>query len=684
MSIINYTLLYYSKTMKNKNSTLSNNARILEMEQQLELQAQKLSQLESLLNNVPAQIFWKNNDLIYQGCNNNFLKSLNLKDKNEIIGKSDFDLPVLKKDSEKFRADDMDIIQSKKAKLNIEESQVLSDGNTQHLLTSKVPIFDKKNNVIGISAVYTDITHLKYVEQKLTIATKKAKMADKAKAEFISNMSHDIRTPLTGIIGLSAMVESESREENIKKYAQILNMSGEQLLSLLNSVLNNFSSDSIGKKSLRISTFNLKDLLRSIFELELPALKLKSIDFNLDMDEKIPKFIESDKEKIYRIILNILSNAIKFTNNGCITLKTRLISQKEDETLVGIQIIDTGIGISKKEINKIFNQFYRVNPVYESKFDGYGVGLHIVKKYLNLLKGNVLVESELGKGTCISLTLPLRNSNKQKSYTESKCIQNPIAQVLLVEDNVMARTVVKSMLTKASCQVLEAENSTDAFELFTNNQFDFVLTDIGLPDYSGLELTKKMRTFELEYKREPIPIIALSGHEDTNILSAHASQYGLSAICTKPLRKEDFIEILERYTMDNETQPPVNQNISELNDNTEMVDKVLAIEQLGSMAVARKMAQMMLDDSFGTMIPEIDSHFKSQDWSAFKAMVHKFKGSCLYCATTPLLKCIEQLELIINSKNIEQISLVYNQFSVCANKTQQYIEAWLSESLTSR
>ena len=586
------------------------------------------------------------------------------------------------------------IEQGEHARYQEEYRIIRPDGSIRWISDRGFPLIDQNGNCYGITGLAVDVTDQKIHLIEVEKAKVRAQAADKAKAEFISNMSHDIRTPLTGIIGLSAMVESESQEENIKKYAQMLNISGEQLLSLLNSVLDIVASDSIGKKSLRISTFNLEDLLRSIFELELPSLELKSIDFNLDMDEKIPPFIASDKEKIYRIILNILSNAIKFTDTGSITIKARLISQKEDEIFVKIQIIDTGIGIPKEDVSKVFDQFYRANPAYEGKFDGYGVGLHIVQKYLNLLKGNVLVESELGKGTCISLTLPLKKSNQPEHYTKPKpltkneqkvlhpqttnleCIENPIAQVLLVEDNVMARMVVKSMLTKASCQVLEAENSTDAFELFTNNQFDFVLTDIGLPDYSGLELTKKMRAFELEYKREPIPIIALSGHEDTDILSAHTSQYGLSAMYTKPLRKEQLVEIFDLCTISNKAQEPNKECPSGAVDE-EMIDKALAIEQLGSMAMVRELAQMMLDDAFATMIPEIDSHFKSQDWSAFKAMVHKFKGSCLYCATTPLLKCIEQLELIVSSKNIEQISPVYNDFSLCANKTQEYIEGWL-------
>ena len=655
-----------------------------------ELYSQKYF-FEKILSVMPGHVYWMDIDNRFLGCNRQQAYDAGLLSSKDIVGKRNKDLPW-KDQADKLDKDNLDVL--KTGKPLQKEEQALVHGKIHTYITEKIALKDKDNSIIGLVGISVDITKIKRVEEKLKISTKKAEAADKAKAEFISNMSHDIRTPLTGIIGLSAMVESESKEENIKKYAQMLNISGEQLLSLLNSVLDIVASDSIGKKSLRISTFNLEDLLRSIFELELPSLELKSIDFNLDMDEKIPPFIASDKEKIYRIILNILSNAIKFTDTGSITIKARLISQKEDEIFVKIQIIDTGIGIPKEDVNKVFDQFFRANPAYEGKFDGYGVGLHIVQKYLNLLKGSVLVESELGKGTCISLTLPLKKSSQPENYTKLKpltkneqkvlqpqitnleCIENPIAQVLLVEDNVMARMVVKSMLTKASCQILEAENSTDAFDLFTNNQFDFVLTDIGLPDYSGLELTKKMRAFELEYKREPIPIIALSGHEDTDILSAHTSQYGLSAMYTKPLRKEQLVEIFDLCTISNKAQAS-NKECPAGTVDEEMIDKALAIEQLGSMAMVRELAQMMLDDAFATMIPEIDSHFKSQDWSAFKAMVHKFKGSCLYCATTPLLKCIEQLELIVSSKNIEQISPVYNDFSLCANKTQEYIRGWL-------
>ena len=659
-------------------------------------------QLKNLLDNLPGDIYWKNIDGNWSGLNKHCATSLRnmgfIKEKKDILGKTDFDI-FDKETAAGYRKNDLTAIKDE-VEISLEEGTKLPNGDEVVLLSIKSPFYNSDNQVAGIVGNTIDITHLKKIERKLKIAQEKSEAANKSKAEFIANMSHDIRTPLTGIIGLSNMVENESHENEIKEYAHMLNISGEQLLSLLNSVLDIVASDTIGRKALRLSTFCLEDLLHSIFELELPSLQLKSIDFKLDMDEDLPQFIESDKEKIYRIVLNILSNAIKFTHGGAITIKATKISQKDDDIITKIQIIDTGIGIPKEDVSKVFDQFYRANPAHEGKFDGYGVGLHIVQKYLKLLKGEVLVESEVGKGTCISLTLPLKKASMPEGYVKPESpvrndysdtkttssqsvkpslIENARASVLLVEDNIMARTVAKTMLTKANCQVLEAENSTDAFELFSNNRFDFVLTDIGLPDYSGLELAKQMQKFELEQGREKTPVITLSGHEDTENLAANEFKYGLAGMFTKPLRTEELTDILDQYGKDNEELEASNQHSDESNTNdNQLLDEELAIKQLGSIEMVREMAQMMLNDGFVKMIPEIDAHFQSQEWPEFKSKIHKFKSSCLYCATTQLLKFVEQLESLADSKNLDKITPVYDKFSACAEKTKQHIKTWLN------
>ena len=235
------------------------------------------------------------------------------------------------------------------------------------------------------------------------------------------------------------------------------------------------------------------------------------------------------------------------------------------------------------------------------------------------------------------------------------------------------------MLTKADCQVFEAENSTDAFELFANNRFNFVLTDIGLPDYSGLELAKKMRKFEIEKGREKTPILALSGHEFAEDLSTYEFKYGLAGVYTKPLRTEELTEILDCYGNDSKKRKTTKQSVStKASHNNHLLDESLATKQLGSIEMVREMAQIMHDDALTNMIPEIDNYFQGQDWSKFKAKVHKFKSSCLYCATTPLLKLVERLEFLADSKEIKKIAPVYNEFTLCAEKTKKYIKAWLS------
>lgn len=654
---------------------------------------------ESILSIMPGHIYWLDKDNRYLGCNMQQAYDAGLSSSSDIVGKKNIDLPW-KAQAEALDKANIEVLSSGKPLKMIEKA--LINNTIITYMTEKIALRDEHNNINGLVGISIDITELTERKKQLEIATQKAKAADRAKAEFIANMSHDIRTPLTGMIGLASIVENESHEEDIKRYAHMLNLSGEQLLSLLNSVLDIVAADTIGQKSLRLSTFNLEELLHSIFELELPSLQLKSIHLTLEMDEDLPKFFVSDKEKIYRIVLNIVSNAIKFTPNGSITIKASKCRQNANEILTKIQIIDTGIGIAKNDVSKVFEEFYRAAPAQEGKFDGYGIGLHIVQKYLKLLRGDVFVESEVGKGTCISLSLPLTiapmpkecafaqpavndaklsaQPNLNQSVKPLERSQAPESCVLLVEDNLMARTVVKTMLTKAHCSVIEAENGNDAYALFVNHSFDFVLTDIGLPDFSGLELTKKIRRLERNEKRAATPIIALSGHSTKDTSASYTSKYGLTDSFTKPIQKEALADIIERYgrkqtCSDTAVKTPAPHTGSP----TPLLDLNLATKQLGTVKIVREMAQIMIDDVFVNTIADIDRHYQAQDWAHFKSQLHKLKSSCLYCATLPLLALVERLESLADSKDIHTIAPVYDAFLSCAAQTKQYITTWLSD-----
>ena len=310
----------------------------------------------------------------------------------------------------------------------------------------------------GIVGISIDVTNIKKTESALIEAKQKAESANLAKSQFIQNMSHDIRTPLTGIVGLSDMLVHNALSDENKESARMLNLSGEQLLSLLNSVLDIVSSDSMNQDSIELSSFSIHDLLHNIFELELPALKLKNLNLELKLDDNIPSFIEADKGKIYRILLNLLSNSIKFTEEGGITIEAKLIETKGDDVEIEFIVADTGIGIPKTETDKIFNAFYRVHPSYEGKYSGFGVGLHLVKQYVDVLDGDISVKSIEGMGTRFCLNLHVKKALGPEGSAELPDIhdvQAIIDEINVPSTNESQTTITESGASKAHILLVE-------------------------------------------------------------------------------------------------------------------------------------------------------------------------------------------------------------------------------------
>lgn len=522
--------------------------------------------LTDIINMAPAAIFWKDHNGRFLGCNQFFAEVANLNSPEDIIGKTDFDLPWGEKQAKLYRQDDIDIMSTGKPKLNIEETILLANKRELYLLTNKTPLFDSNKNVMGILGVFYDITDRKILEFTLQKAKEEAEAANHAKTEFIANMSHDIRTPLAGIIGLSSILEEEINEKEQKETAHMLNISGAQLLSLLNSVLDIVACDNTREKRANLSEFNLEELLYNIFELELPALQLKAITFKLYMDAATPRIIKSDKGKIYRILLNLISNAIKFTSEGSITLSIKVLKKKGANTLLQFQIKDTGIGIDEKDQKRIFETFFRGTPSYEGKFDGHGVGLAIVKQYIEALSGDISVNSRPNHGTTISVSIPVsalsqetipannlekklhqynawKNSETSIHISEShENCKNKIPFVLLVEDNPMAMRVASIVLNKSNCHYLQAFNGTQALELIKKNRFDGIITDIGLPDFSGFVLAKKIVDYQKAQNLPLTPIIGLTAHGKEEALK-YSEKSGMKTMFEKPLKSED-VQIL--------------------------------------------------------------------------------------------------------------------------------------------
>ena len=238
--------------------------------------------LSSLINYIPHAIFWKDKNYVFRGCNLEFAKQFGYDSPEQIIGKTDYDFPFTKEMIDIYHQDDKQVLEYGLPKINYEETQIQPNGIEKVVLVSKVPFFNEKNEIIGILGIYTDITQKKEEEKQLKIAKDSAELANRAKDEFIANMSHDIRTPLSGIIGISALLEKEVEKPEEKEHAHLINVSGEQLLALLNSVLDIVSTNE-KEDDVKHHIVDIYQLIQKIADLELPAIKLKNLNLLVDI-----------------------------------------------------------------------------------------------------------------------------------------------------------------------------------------------------------------------------------------------------------------------------------------------------------------------------------------------------------------------------------------------------------------
>lgn len=434
-------------------------------------------------------------------------------------------------------------------------------------------IFNDKNQHIGFAGIAKDITEKKSREIFLEKAKKQAEAASIAKAEFIANMSHDVKTPLSGIIGLSELLKSRLREGEDLDLAKGIYTSGQRLMDFFENCLE-LSKSEINESAFLEEPFNLRTLLNEIYELFQPSIKEKDLFFKINYDPKTPDEFLGGRAGLYRIMTNLIGNAIKFTPSGDITVHIKLGEKStEKQAIVKIVVEDTGIGIPKDKQEIIFERFSRVTPSYLGTYQGTGLGLYIVQKFVKTMHGEVYVQSEKGKGSRFIVTLPLKiplltlneyfEDMKMFSYDQEKnnlLQKNTVSKIklddknlpakilhkiLLVEDDLIAQTIAKIMLSPLSQQIDVANCGKKTLELFEPGKYDLVLMDIGLPDIEGDLLTQQLRVME-EGSIHSAPIIGLTAHA-TDQIKKNCISLGMNDVFNKPLSEEKAKEIIERY-----------------------------------------------------------------------------------------------------------------------------------------
>ncbi|MCA0403392.1 MAG: PAS domain-containing protein [Proteobacteria bacterium] len=510
-----------------------------------------IQELHDYYNNIialmPGNVYWLDKQNVFLGCNDKHAEMARLNSRKEIIGKTNADLPWKDQAEELNRLNNL--VMETGISHTAEEYAVMPKGLVVYL-SQKTPLRDNNNEIMGVLNVSMDITERKKMEAALRRAKEVSDIANQAKTEFIANMSHDIYTPLNGIVGLSQLLYERLEKQEDKLHSQWINESGKQLLCLLKSVLNMVADDQLIETDLHEEPWNIRNILAGLIQLSNPAAKVKKLELRLDIDDSIPEWLITDNIKLHRVLLNLLGNAIKFTHQGSINLAVKVLNGEGEYLQIEFSITDTGIGISKKLHEQIFQRFFRVNPSAQSAPGGHGMGLFIAQNYVNLLGGDIKVESDLGKGAQFSFSLPMKIAEDGcKQTTKMAKSLHSIGEnhlhILLVEPNIIALRFLETLSMQAGCTFASASDAEQALELVKTMDFDLILTDLVLPTISYKELISYVRAFEKASSKNQLRIIGLCN--DENEVNNEALKVGISKVTTKPLNLIKIQEIIKEF-----------------------------------------------------------------------------------------------------------------------------------------
>jgi two-component system aerobic respiration control sensor histidine kinase ArcB len=367
--------------------------------------------LSNILRYLPDNIYWMDREGRIIGCNEQQAKCFGLDKASDLIGKNIFDVAqILGWDNsipKTIRANDERIMETKHGEMF--EETVIVNGEERVYLAHKAPLCDENNHVIGIVGTGTDITDRKRMEKELLTAKEKAEEANIIKSDFIKNMQHDIRTPLSGLCGIADIMEHMVKDTELKEYINNIKSCSKELLSYCDSILD-FSNIQHGNLPVLSKKFNCHSLITKVIVLEEPAAKLKGLGLVVDYPKCVSTYLIGDEHRIYRILVNLISNSIKFTEKGYVAIKVNEFKKNTEkrESIVQFTIKDTGIGMPEDKQKYIFEKFSRLAPSNKGRYKGLGLGLRIVKEFVDDLGGEIEVSSKINNGTTIVCTLPLK------------------------------------------------------------------------------------------------------------------------------------------------------------------------------------------------------------------------------------------------------------------------------------
>jgi PAS domain S-box-containing protein len=500
--------------------------------------------LNAVLAHIPDNLYFKDRQSRFIRISRAAARWFGLEKPEDAIGKTDFDLFTPEHAQAAFD-DEQRIIRTGQPILHIEEKETWPNGHVTWVDTSKLPLRDLRGEIIGTFGISGDITDKKHAQESLQGAKEAAEKASRAKSEFVANMSHEIRTPMNAIIGMAELLLDAGLDETQRDYAQTILESGESLLCLLNDILD-FSKIEAGKVELDPQPFDLRDTVEGMMKALAVRAHRRQLELVCAIEPDVPARVVGDVGRLRQVLVNLVGNAVKFTDEGEVILRVGLDRHAGDGVVVRFDVQDTGIGIPPDKLDKIFESFEQVDRSTTRRFGGTGLGLTIAARLAELMGGTIRVESTPGQGSTFSVTL------KFGACPDQAVTPRPVPpdlfrdlRVLIVDDNATNRRILEHVLANWGMEPCAVASGAEALaELAAAHEvgrpFPIVLSDVQMPSVDGFMLTQAIRR---DASLSETRVVMLSSAACPQH-AARCRELDVTAYLTKPVRQSELLNAI--------------------------------------------------------------------------------------------------------------------------------------------